>query len=77
MSTNAWCRKPMGDIVTISPRISSTRSVGLRMPTSPIRWYSSRVKSRRAAATSTAIRSLLARTTGKSLEGYTAVSVTS
>src|SRR6266849_1236405 len=45
----------MGDISTISPRISSTRSVGLRMPTSPIRWYSSRVKSRRAAATSTAI----------------------
>src|SRR5712691_10111884 len=45
----------MGDIVTISPRISSTRSVGLRIPTSPIRWYSSRVKSLRAAATSTII----------------------
>src|SRR5574341_1161590 len=51
----------MGDISTTSPRISSTRSVGLRIPTSAIRWYSSRVKSRRAGATSTAIRVLLAR----------------
>src|SRR3989442_10690203 len=74
----------MGDISTISPRISLTRSVGLRMPASPIRWYSSRVKGRRAAAISTAIRVLLARPrlasstslqlmrsrAGKSLEGY-------
>lgn len=37
LSTKATCRLPMGDIVTISPRISSTRSVGLRIPASPIR----------------------------------------
>jgi hypothetical protein len=35
--TKAAWRSPMGDISTISPRISSTRSSGLRIPTSAMR----------------------------------------